>query len=435
MNTVTASAGAQSVPIGRNKMLVATTIGNALEFFDFTVYSFVAIIIGKLYFPTMSPYGQLLLSVATFGVGFVMRPLGGVLIGAYADRRGRKAAMTLTIYLMALGCAMIAFAPTYAQIGVAAPLIILTARLIQGFSAGGEVAASTTLLIEYATPKNRGYFGSWQFASQGLGIMLGAVLVGLLSYNLAPAAMESWGWRIPFMVGMLIAPVGLYIRSQLHETHEAPTNSKAGRSSIGIVLTTYGKDTLLGTLMIIGGTVCAYIITFYMPTYAIRELGLPMPLALMSAILSGFLMFVVSPFVGRWADSKGRKPLILYSRIAFVILVYPGFLWLTAEPSSERLLLIVGVLSILTSIQAAPAITMIPEMFPKEVRVTGMSVVYSVGVALFGGFAQFFATWLIQLTGSKLAPAWYLIVLVSLSTVALFWIKDKTGRAIDGEKP
>lgn len=163
------SVAAARPGMSRTRVIAATTIGNALEFFDFTVYSFLAVVIGRLFFPTMSPYGQLLLSVATFGVGFFMRPLGGIVIGAYADRRGRKAAMTLTINLMALGCAMIALAPTYAQAGLAAPLIIVLARLIQGFSAGGEVGASTTMLIEYASPRNRGYYASWQFASQGLG--------------------------------------------------------------------------------------------------------------------------------------------------------------------------------------------------------------------------------------------------------------------------
>ena len=222
------------------RTIVATTIGNALEFFDFTVYGFLALVIGKLFFPTFDSYGQLLLTVASFGVGFIMRPLGGIVIGAYADRAGRKKAMTLTIFLMALGCAMIAWRRLTRRSASRRRMLIVLARLIQGFSAGGEVGASTTLLVEHATPANRGYMASWQFASQGLGILLGAVVVGLLSATLSPAAMESWGWRVPFVLGMLIAPVGMYIRRHLEESLDVTRAGGAGqarRSSLSEVCT------------------------------------------------------------------------------------------------------------------------------------------------------------------------------------------------------
>lgn len=428
------SVAAARPGMSRTRVIAATTIGNALEFFDFTVYSFLAVVIGRLFFPTMSPYGQLLLSVATFGVGFFMRPLGGIVIGAYADRRGRKAAMTLTINLMALGCAMIALAPTYAQAGLAAPLIIVLARLIQGFSAGGEVGASTTMLIEYASPRNRGYYASWQFASQGLGVTIGATLAGVLSATLSPEALDSWGWRVPFAVGVLILPVGVYIRRQLEETLEPRDHGKVEHGPVVTALRDHWRLVLLGILLTVGGTVSAYIITFYMPTYAIRELGLPMPMALLAGILSGFITFVASPFVGLAADRAGRKKLILGARLATLVLVYPCFLWLNAGPSPERLLIVVGVLSVLLAIQTAPAITMVPELFPKAVRATGMSIVYSIGVALFGGFAQFIATWLINLTGDKLSPAYYLIACLVVSTLALIGLEDRTGREIDGRK-
>lgn len=428
------SVAAARPGLSRTRVIAATTIGNALEFFDFTVYSFLAVVIGRLFFPTLSTYGQLLLSVATFGVGFFMRPLGGIVIGSYADRAGRKAAMTLTINLMALGCAMIALAPTYAQAGIAAPIVIVLARLIQGFSAGGEVGASTTLLIEYATPRNRGYYASWQFASQGLGVTIGATLAGVLSATLSPEAMDAWGWRVPFAVGVLILPVGLYIRRQLEETLEPRDRARAEHGPVMTTLREHGRLVLLGILLTIGGTVSAYITTFYMPTYAIRELGLPMPMALLAGILSGFITFAVSPFVGLAADRVGRKQLILGARIITLVLVYPCFLWLNAAPSPERLLIVVGVLSVLLAIQTAPAITMMPELFPKAVRATGMSIVYSIGVALFGGFAQFIATWLINATGDKLSPAYYLIACLVVSTLALMGLEDRTGREIDSGK-
>ncbi len=418
----------------RRQTIVATTIGNGLEFFDFTVYGFLALVIGKLFFPTFSGYGQLLLTVATFGVGFIMRPLGGIVIGAYADRAGRKKAMTLTIFLMALGCAVIAFTPTYASIGVAAPVLIVLARLIQGFSAGGEVGASTTLLVEHATPQNRGYMASWQFASQGLGVMLGAVVVGALTFTLSPESMQSWGWRVPFVLGMLIAPVGMYIRRHLEESLQiAPESATAPRreSSLKIVCSQHGKTVLAAILALVGGTTAAYVVTFYMPTYAVRELGLTPSVALFGAALTGLISFAFAPFVGLLSDRVGRKPLILWSRVFLVVLIYPGFLWLNASPTPAVLFIVLGVLSLGLVGQTVPGITMLPEMFPKAVRASGMSLVYSVGVALFGGFAPFISTWLLNATGSKLAPAWYLVIMTLVSLLGLLWLRDHTGRDID----
>ncbi|SFN38896.1 MFS transporter [Variovorax sp. OV329] len=419
-------------PGSRRQTIVATTIGNALEFFDFTVYGFLAVLIGKLFFPTFSEFGQLLVAVATFGVGFIMRPLGGIVIGAYADRSGRKKAMTLTIFLMALGCAMIGLTPTYAQIGVAAPIIIVLARLIQGFSAGGEVGASTTLLVEHATPANRAYMASWQFASQGLGILMGAVLVGALTATLAPASMESWGWRLPFLLGMVIAPVGMYIRRHLEESlDEASSAPRPEKSRLAEVLSEHGGTVLAAILTISGGTVAAYVVTFYMPTYAIRELGLPPLAGLIGAVLTGLLSFVLAPFVGLMADRWGRKRLIVWSRLAMGVLIYPCFLWLNAAPSLGVLCTVVVILTIGLVVQTVPGLTMLPEMFPKRVRASGMSLVYSVGVALFGGFSPFISTWLVNASGHKLAPAWYLLIMTLLSLVGLIWLKDHTGRDID----
>jgi len=423
-----------SSQLTRRQTIVATTIGNALEFFDFTVYGFLALTIGKLFFPSFSAYGQLLATVATFGVGFIMRPLGGIMIGAYADRAGRKKAMTLTIFMMALGCALIAFAPTYAQIGVAAPVLIVLARLIQGFSAGGEVGASTTLLVEHATPGNRGYMASWQFASQGLGILIGAVVAGLLSVALSPATMESWGWRVPFVLGMLIAPVGMYIRRHLEESLVLAPAAAGGaprRSSLAEVCGEHGRTVLAAVLSMVGGTTAAYVVTFYMPTYAIRELGLAPPVALFGAAIVGLLSFVLAPFIGHWSDRAGRKSLIAWSRIALAVLIYPGFLWLNHSPTPMVLFTVVGVLSALLVVQTVPGITMLPEMFPKHVRASGMSLVYSVGVALFGGFSPFISAWLLNATGNKLAPAWYLLAMTLVSLLGLLWLRDFTGKDID----
>lgn len=417
----------------QRRTIIATTIGNGLEIFDLTVYGFLALLIGKLFFPSFSPYGQLLLTVASFGVGFIVRPLGGIVIGAYADRAGRKKAMMLTIFLMALGCALIAVTPTYASIGVAAPVLIVLARLVQGFSAGGEVGASTTLLVEHATPANRGYMASWQFASQGLGVMLGAAVVGTLTYVLTPEAMLNWGWRVPFVIGMLIAPVGMYIRRHIEESLDVVPASagKPRDSSLKRVCTEHRSTVLAATLTMIGGTTAAYVISFYMPTYAVRELGLSPSVALSGAALTGLIIFVLAPFVGMLSDRVGRKPLILWSRVLLAVLIYPGFLWLNTVPTPTVLFLVLGVLSLGLVGQTVPSITMLPEMFPKAVRASGMSLVYSVGVALFGGFAPFISTWLLNTTGSKLAPAWYLVVMTLASLLGLLWLRDHTGQDID----
>ena len=427
------AAGTGSTTAGtrarRRETIAATTVGNALEFFDFTVYGFLALVIGRLFFPTFDSNGQLLLAIATFGVGFVMRPLGGIVIGAYADRAGRKKAMTLTIFLMALGCAIIAFTPTYASIGAAAPAAIVLARLIQGFSAGGEVGASTTLLVEHATPADRGYMASWQYASQGLGVLLGAVMVAALTFLLTPQAMASWGWRLPFIAGMAIAPVGLVIRRRLHESLHVAAGPRP--NSLAVVCRDHRATVLAAVFSMIGSTTAAYVVTFYMPAYAVRELGLPPSVALSGAALTGLVAFVAAPWVGRLSDRAGRKPLIVWGRIALSALILPGFLWLASSPTPAALYAVLGVFSLVLALQAVPSVTMLPEMFPKAVRASGMSLVYSLGVALFGGFAPLTSTWLLAATGSKLAPAWYLVAMTLVSLAALPWLRDQAGRDID----
>lgn len=426
-------------PSMRRRVIAGTTIGNALEFFDFTVFTFLMLVIGPLFFPAASGYGQLLLTTATFGVGFLMRPVGGMLIGSYADRHGRRAAMTLTLWLMGLGCGLIALAPTYAQMGIAGPVIMVLARLIQGFAAGGEVGASTTLLVEHAPPSRRGFYSSWQFGSQSLGVMLGALVVALLTAALTPEQMKDWGWRVPFVIGILTVPVGAYIRRNLEETLEpqpAPgaARARSDHQPLRRVLAGHKGAVAKGILLVIGGMVCAQIIGFYMPAYANKELGLPATSTLSASVVLGAIGFVAAPFVGLLADRVGRKRVIFWARAATVAALLPCFQWLVSAPSSARLMTVIALLAILLALQTAPVITMLPELFPKAVRTTGMSVVYGLGISVFGGFAQFFVTWLLHVTRNPMAPAWYLMVTVTLSTVVLFWIQDRTGHDIDNQE-
>jgi MFS transporter, MHS family, proline/betaine transporter len=421
----------------RAKAIAAITLGNGLEFFDFTVYSFFASMIGTLYFPVHGALNQLLLAVGSFGVGFIVRPIGGVMIGALADRVGRKAAMTITLWLMALGSAMIAFAPTYAQIGLAAPALIVLARLIQGFAVGGEVGASTSLLLEYADDRTRGFYGSWQFVSQGLNVVCGALVGVALSTALTPSALESWGWRVPFVLGMLVAPVGVYIRRHLDETLEhavsiedsAPVADMA--RPLREIFTRHRVALVAGVVTTIGGTAANYIVLFYMSTYAIKILGLPMSVGMSSALVAALVTAVCSPFAGILSDRFGRKWVFGVSRVLLIAAIYPAFMLIYHSPTIPTVLTVVAVLGALVAFTAVPNIVMLPELFPQSIRVTGMSIVYCVGVSIFGGFAQFFATWLIQLFHNPLAPAWYLIGCGAVSLLAMPLIREPAGRPLD----
>lgn len=424
----------------RQRLIIGSTIGNALEFFDFTVFSFLMLFLGPVFFPAASEYGKLLLTTATFGVGFLMRPIGGMLIGSYADRHGRRAALTLTLLLMGLGCGMLAVVPSYAQIGVAAPCIVVLARLIQGFAAGGEVGASTTLLVEQAQPRERGFYASWQPGSQNLGVMLGALVVMALVAWLPAAAMAEWGWRLPFFIGMLTAPVGLYVRRNLEESLTmAPTGQSAQpvtsmavcQQPLRTVLRHYRFKLLLSILLLLGVVVCTQIIAFYMPAFAARELGLPTSMSLLASVLVGGIGFVLAPLVGILSDRVGRKPVIMWSRLLMLLLILPAYHLLIHAPSVGNLLLVISLLSVLLVMQAVPAITMLPELFPKAVRTTGMSVAYGLGVSVFGGFSQFFVTWLMQLTASAYTPGWTMMATLAISSLALLGIRDRTGEEMD----
>lgn len=422
-----------AVPVRKEataRSIAAITLGNGLEFFDFTVYTFFATLIGRLYFPVDTAFGQLMLSLATFGVGFAMRPLGGIVIGAYADRVGRKPAMMLTLWLMALGSAIFVVAPTYAQIGMAAPVLIVLGRLIQGFAIGGELGASTSLLLEYADDKTRGYYGSWQLFSQALSILLGSLCGLALTNTLPPVALESWGWRVPFVLGMLIVPIGMYIRRHLHETADS-THAAEGLGSVAAVFGPYRKQLIAGVLLVIGGTAANYIILNYMTNYAVTMLHMPLKLAMLAGLTAAAVSMVMAPFAGMLSDRIGRKPAILLTRLPMLALIYPAFMLLNASPTLSTLLLVTAGLSLLLIFNSVPSVVILPELFPRRVRATGMSLVYCFGVLIFGGFAQFFATGLIKLTDDPNAPALYVIGCGLVSLIGWAMVRETAGRPLE----
>lgn len=421
--------------LSKRQVIAAATLGTALEYYDFTIYSFFAIQIGQLFFPGATPVNQFLLSIGVFGVGFVVRPLGGIVIGAYADRVGRKKAMVLTIMLMALSCALIACAPTYAVAGMAAPFVVLAARLIQGFAAGGEFGPGTTLLVEYASENTRAFFASWNFAATALGLALGAVVATLVNVSLSKEAVLEWGWRVPFLLGIVAAPVGMMIRRRFEETlthdRHAASGKKPQSGALKAALTTHLKLTVLGTFAELGGSVSVYITAFFLPSHAVRVLHLSSTAAVASGIVTSVTLFVAAPLAGRLADRLSRKHVLVTSRIVLLLSVYPAFVLLGAYPSMLTLCLVSAFLAIFVAGQIVPVLVMIPELFPKEVRATGIALTYVVSASFFGGFSPFIASWLVAQTHNPLAPAWYVAAACAVSLVPVIWLRDRTGEVLD----
>ncbi|WP_031364300.1 MFS transporter [Caballeronia sordidicola] len=423
--------------LSKTHVIAATTLGTALEFYDFTIYSYFAIQIGQLFFPGASPVNQFLLSIGVFGVGFVVRPLGGIVIGAYADRVGRKKAMVLTIMMMALSCAMIACAPPYAVAGMAAPLIVLAARLIQGFAAGGEFGPGTTLLVEYATDQTRAFFASWNFAATALGLALGALVATIVNVALPKQAVLEWGWRLPFLLGIIAAPAGMLIRRRLEETLVTSTTrtprapgAPRPQSALRAALTTHLKLTILGTFAELGGSVSVYITAFFLPSHAVRALHLSPTAAVASGVVSSLVLFVAAPLAGKLADRFTRKRVLVISRVIMLLAVYPAFAFLGSHPSMTALCIVSGLLAVFVAGQIVPVLVMIPELFPKHVRATGIALTYVVSASFFGGFSPFIASWLVARTGNPLAPAWYVAAACAISLVPVIWLKDRTGQSL-----
>jgi MFS transporter, MHS family, proline/betaine transporter len=407
--------------------IAAAVIGNALEWYDFIVFGFFTVVIARLFFPSDSQYASLLLTTGTFGVGFFMRPVGGILLGIYADRRGRKAALLMVITLMTVAIAMIAFAPTYAAIGVGAPLIMVLARLLQGFSAGGEFASATAFLTESAPAGRRGLYGSWQMVGQGLAVLLGAILGTLLTRSLTPETLDSWGWRIPFLFGLIIGPVGLYIRRNLDETSAflQSNRSSAGQQDSRRVLMSHVKEMLACLGMVVSGTISFYVILIYIPTFARTQLHLPLDQAFLAQSIGLACEVVLIPICGLLSDFVGRKPVMITALVLDLLVTYPLFSWVSTSPSFGALLTMQIILCGLFGVFNGPISTALAEQFPTRVRSTALAIAYNIAVMLFGGFAQFFVTWLIQATGTPIAPAYYLIFGAAVGLLAALFLKER----------
>ena len=361
-----------------------------------------------------------LASAATFGIGFISRPVGGLVLGAYADRVGRKPAMTLTLGLMALGSGVIAILPGYAQIGLVAPVLLILARLIQGFAVGGEVGPATMFMLESAAPHRRSLYTSWQIASQYVGSLVVGVLGFILASGLGKASLEDWGWRIPFAIGVLVAPVGLYIRSQLRETLTPLTEEEARNAPARSTLAAQTARLLVAMSMISGLTITIYFLLNLTP-YAIRTLHLDPAVAMLATVSTGVAGIAGSVYGGWLADKFGPRPIAFWPRIVFLIILIPVMRGLVAYPGALTLVAGVLLLNVVNAMSSAVCVVMGPLMFPRRERAMGLALSYATGVALFGGTATYVVTWLVGATGDPLASVYYVFAanIVSIITIGL----------------
>jgi MFS transporter, MHS family, citrate/tricarballylate:H+ symporter len=389
--------------------ILRVTSGNFLEMYDFMIFGYYASWIAKAFFPAKNEIASLLLALATFGSGFLMRPLGAILLGGYTDRHGRRAGLLLTLSLMAFGTLSVACTPSYATIGLAAPLLVLAGRLLQGLSAGAELGSVSVYLAEIAPPDKKGFYVSWQSASQQIAVIFAAIIGIILVYTLSPATMAAWGWRIPLWIGCAVIPFLLWIRSSLAETHEfaARTHRPSAREVINSVARNWRLVTV-GTLLTTLTTTTFYLITAYTPTFGSTTLHLSKNDALQVTLYVGLCNFAVLPIMGAVSDRIGRRILLWICTIAAVTTAYPAMLWLISQPTFTRLLLVELWFSLIFASYNGAMVVYLTEIMPPEIRATSFSLAYSTATALFGGFTPFICTWLIDRTGNRAAPGLWL---------------------------
>ena len=398
------------------KAIVRVSSGNFLEMYDFIIYGYYARYIAETFFPSGNEFVSLMAALVAYGVGFLVRPVGAVILGAYMDRKGRRAGLILSLSLMAVGTASIAVTPGYDVLGPLAPLIIVAGRLIQGFSSGVEIGGCSVYLAEIATPGNRGFYCAWQSGSQQVAVMLSAVLGVALTSVLPPEQMTLWGWRVPILIGCLIIPLVFYMRRSLEET-EAFKCSNPLKSSreVFAMLAANWRIILTGVMMSILTTATFYTITVYTPTFGTQALGLT-PLAAMTVTLcAGLSNFFWLPVGGAISDRIGRRPLLFIVPMVAILTAYPIMLWLVAAPSFGKLLVVVLWFSVIFGTYNGAMIPLLAEIMPQKVRTAGFSLAFVTATAIFGGFTPAINTMLIELTGNRAAPALWLSLAAAIS--------------------
>ena len=409
--------------------VVRVSSGNFLEMYDFMVFGYYASAIGNAFFPSGNPFVSLMLSLATFGAGFLMRPLGAIVLGAYTDLHGRRAGLILTLGLMSVGIVSIACMPGYATIGLIAPLLVLVGRLLQGFSAGMELGGVSVYLSEIATPGHKGFYVSWQSASQQVAVMFAALLGVVLSSILPPQQMMLWGWRIPLLLGCVIIPFLFRLRRSLQETDEfVARKHKPNMSEILQSLTASWRIVVIGTMLATMTTVSFYMITAYTPTFGNSVLHLASIDSLIVTLCVGASNLFWLPVMGALSDRVGRRPLLLVFTTLMLVTAYPVMLWLVREPSFSRLLAVELWLSFIFGSYNGAMVVFLTEIMPISVRTSGFALAYSLATAVFGGFTPAISTYLIHVTGNRAIPGLWLSFAAACGLVATLLTGSHAGK-------
>jgi MFS family permease len=422
----------------RLRSVIACNLGICMEGFDFIVYSFFSFVFARLFFPSGNELIGLLLAFATFGLAYVARPLGGIFWGVYADKAGRRPALVWISLLMAVGVALIAVAPTYAAVGIAGPIILIVARLIQGFSAGGEFAGATAMLVEYAPPNRRGLYASTQMASQVFTVAAVSVLLLVMTATMAPAAIESWGWRAVFAFGVLIGPVGFYMRSRMAESPEFARLVRLpggpAKTPLRDVFRRYPWESLCMAGLVVVGSSAFYLILIFLPIYAARALGVAMFDSQIATIVGCLVQFVFVFVAAGLSDRYGRRAVLMPATIAYVLLAYPLFAYLIANPSFTTLLVVQCVANVILGFISGPLPAALSELFPTRIRSSGIGIVYNVVGAIFGGLGPFLITTLLAVTGDKASPAYWAAATGIVGLIAVYCMKYvRTGATVESD--
>jgi MFS transporter, MHS family, proline/betaine transporter len=426
MTADTLPAAALPKPPSMNRLIVAATIGNVFEWFDFVVYGFFAVTLAQVFFPTGDPTVSLLVTFGAFGLAYVVRPLGAIVVGGYTDRAGRKAGLLLSMALMMIGTTLMAVTPGYATIGLAAPVIITLARLLQGFSVGGEYGSAVTFLAEHGGAR-RGFSASWQFATGGIITALASLFGIGLTTLLTHQELVDWGWRIPYFFGMLIGPAGLYIRSKVVDTPEFIEAEKPPTIPLTDLLRRHPLPVLLALgISIISNS--SFYLMLYIPTFGIKQLHLPEYTGFVATLVGGLVLAIGCPLAGHWSDKTARPRIMVIMSSLFVLTAYPAFYLMVAWPSLAVCIVAVAWLQGVKAGYSGVLPSLMSEQFPVETRAIGVSLSYSISVTIFGGFAPLIATWLIAQTGNPLSPSYYLMFTALLSLAALIAIQQRSRR-------
>jgi MHS family proline/betaine transporter-like MFS transporter len=396
--------------------IAAATVGNAMEWFDILIYGYFAPTIASVFFPNSNPMVSLLLTFGSFGLSYVARPVGAVVLGAYADRAGRRAALALSIRLMVIGTAVLALMPSYAAIGLIAPVAVFSARLLQGFAVAGEFGSSTAFMIEHSAHR-KGFFASWQFAGQNMAKFLAALFGVGVTTALSAQHLHAWGWRIPFIFGLLVGPVGMYIRRKVDETPEF-LHTTHTRTPVREVFVHEKRGVLIGAALVAVGTASTYF-SIYLPTFATTRLHLPPATGYVVSIVLALMAVVLCPIGGLLADRFGYTRVMLPTAILMLLSFYPIFLLITHRPGMTTLFvgLIWELILQVAYVSSLPVV--MARIFPARTRVTGLSLSYNLGVTLFGGFAPAIFTWLTAVTHNNTAPSFYLMAMAVISIIAV----------------